>query len=272
MLELEAAKEIKHTSNSFESWKHQDKYVENYMAENYDRIYNRTFFRHNMYNDFANEVKKRLHKNSKVLEIGCGTATIIKRLKSKNIPDNVDFYCVDYSNNMIKIAKTRSEYFVQSDMESLPFQDGSFDVIFVHSALHHFPSLLNIMKEIKRILNSKEGVLIVQEPCEFELENILLLRGLSFVACKTGTQTYKDLSHLELSPSDHHTPLPTDKLISEIEESGFTISKKKNKYYASRKFAGLDSLMLSIIGRILDKYYVRKYKCGYLFFIEAKLT
>ena len=52
---------------------------------------------------------------------------------------------MDYSIKMIEIAKTRCQYFVQSDMESLPFQESSFDIVYVHSALHHFPLLSRIL-------------------------------------------------------------------------------------------------------------------------------
>jgi hypothetical protein len=109
------------------------------MAKNYDYIYNRTYFAKTMYRDFAKEIKNKWRKylkdqqqenvkekrgTKKVLAIGCATAIIANLLftdKQINHTDNkVEVYCMHYYFNLLEIAKTRSQYFVESDMESLP--------------------------------------------------------------------------------------------------------------------------------------------------------
>jgi ubiquinone/menaquinone biosynthesis C-methylase UbiE len=275
-------------NESTPTWKHRDRYVEDYMAQNYDYVYNRTFFAKAMYSDFVKEIRNKLEKSSiykknenvkekretkKVLEIGCGTAIIAKLLstdKQFNHTDNeVEVYCMDYSFNMLEIAKTRCEYFVESDMESLPFQESSFELVYVHSALHHFPLLSTIMREVKRILKPK-GLFIIQEPGICNLKGDIFLRYLTVFLRKIKTKTYDDLSHLELIPSDHHGPLSVKKLVSEIEESGFIIEDKKYKYYASTWLSQFNSFLAYFIGKILDKYYIHKYSDGYLFLIVGR--
>lgn len=281
------SKQKEEQNESSHTWKHRDRYVEDYMAQNYDYVYNRTFFAKTMYSDFAKEIKKKLkfptykkyekvkekRETKKVLEIGCGTAIIAKSLftdkEINNIDKEVEVYCMDYSFNMLEIAKTRCENFVQSDMESLPFQESSFDIVYVHSALHHFPSLSNIMREVKRILKPK-GFFIIQEPCICNLKADIFLSYLTKFLMKIRTKKYDDLSHLEMTPSDHHGPLSVKKLVSEIEESGFMIEDRKYRYYSSYWLSHINSYLASFIGRILDKYYIHKYCDGYLFLIIGR--
>jgi ubiquinone/menaquinone biosynthesis C-methylase UbiE len=281
-------KQKEEQNESIQTWKHRDKSVEDYMAQNYDYLYNRTFFAKAMYRDFAKEIKSKLRKylkdqqhekvkekrdNKKILEIGCGTAIIANLLltdKQIHHPDNkVEVYCMDYSFKMLEIAKTRSQYFVQSDMESLPFRESTFDIVYVHSALHHFPLLSNIMREVKRILKPK-GLFIIQEPCICNLKADIFLSYLTIFLMKIRTKKYDDLSYLEMTPSDHHGPLSVKKLVSEIEESGFIIEDKKYKYYSSYWLSHINSFLVNFIGKILDKYYTHKYSDGYLFLIVGQ--
>jgi ubiquinone/menaquinone biosynthesis C-methylase UbiE len=285
---INISKEKEEQNESIHTWKHRDRYVEDYMAQNYDYVYNTTLFAKTMYRDFAKEIKNKLRKylkdqqqekvkkkrgTKKVLEIGCGTAIIANLLisdKQINHTDKeVEVYCMDYSFKMLEIAKTRSQYFVQSDMESLPFQESTFDIVYVHSALHHFPILSNIMREVKRILKPK-GLFIIQEPCICNLKADIFLSYLTFFLKKIGTKKYDDLSYLEMIPSDHHGPLSVKKLVSEIEESGFIIEDKKYKYYSSYWLSNNNSFLAHFIGKILDKHYTHKYSDGYLFLIVGQ--
>jgi Methylase involved in ubiquinone/menaquinone biosynthesis len=285
---INPGKQKEEQNDPIHTWKHRDRYVEDYMAQNYDYLYNRTFFAKAMYRDFAKEIKNKLRKylkdqqhekvkekrgTKKVLEIGCGTAIIANLLftdkQINQTDDKVEVYCMDYSFKMLEIAKTRSQYFVESDMESLPFQESTFDIVYVHSALHHFPLLSNILREVKRILKPK-GFFIIQEPCICNLKADLFLSYLTIFLMKIRTKKYDDLSSLELTPSDHHGPLSVKKLVSEIEESGFIIEDKQYKYYASYWLSHINSYFANSIGKILDKYYINKYSDGYLFLIVGQ--
>ena len=194
-------------NESIHTWKHRDRYVEDYMAQNYDYVYNTTFFAKTLYTDFAKEIKNKLRKylknkqemikekrdDNKVLEIGCGTAIIsdiLSNVQDSDLDINFKIYCMDYSYNMLEIAKTRCPYFVQSDMESLPFQESTFDIVYVHSALHHFPLLSSIMNEVKRILKPT-GIFIIQEPVICNLKNDIFIRSIRYFFRKIGTKYMK---------------------------------------------------------------------------------
>jgi ubiquinone/menaquinone biosynthesis C-methylase UbiE len=235
------------------------------MANNYDYCYNRTRFARSMYKDFAQYVMSKV-KNGNVLELGCGTG-IVSSLLRKN---GVEFHCMDFSSNMIKIAKTRCPHCVQSDLEFLPFRQSSFDLVFVHSALHHFPDLYNIMREAKRVLKS-QGLFIVQEPGISNIRKDFFLRSMAFCLRMVAINLYEDVSHLEMKPSDHHSPIPIENLVYAMEQVGFIILEKRHKYYASQILAGFNNPMVHLIGRILDNIYVRKYNDGYMFTIVGNI-
>ena len=99
----------------------------------------------------------------------------------------------------LKLQRQDASIFYESDMESLPFQESTFDIVYVHSALHHFPLLSNIMREVKRILKPK-GFFIIQEPVICNLKDDILQRYIRYFFRKIGTKIYDDLSHLELIP------------------------------------------------------------------------
>ena len=257
------------------SWKHGDRFVEDYMAKDYDYVYNRTLFAKSMYKDFSKEItntisnKSKINSNKKVLELGCGTGIISFLLSNYDKRYNIQRYCLDFSINMLQIAKKRCPYCVQSDMEAIPFKESYFDIIYIHSALHHFPSFKKIMEEVRRILKP-DGILIIQEPPASKIKKDFLLRSLAFFFRKIGIRQYEDVSHLELKPSDHHAPISYEFLISEIENANFIIKDKKLKYYASRIFSGFDNLLIHKIGRLLDNHYIKKYNEGYMLLVIGR--
>ena len=56
MVNFSEQKEVQ--NESIKTWKHRDRYVEDYMAKNYDYVYNTTFFAKTMYSEYAKEIKK----------------------------------------------------------------------------------------------------------------------------------------------------------------------------------------------------------------------
>jgi len=74
-------------------WKLQDKDAEDKTAENYDLLYNSTYFAKKLYNDFANEIKNII-QSGKILELACGTGNVTNLLASQK---NLERYCIDFS-------------------------------------------------------------------------------------------------------------------------------------------------------------------------------
>lgn len=245
-------------------WKLQDKDAEDKTAENYDLLYNSTYFAKKLYNDFANEIKNII-QSGKILELACGTGNVTNLLASQK---NLERYCIDFSWKMLQIAKKRCSNCAQSDLEFLPIENETFDLVYVHSALHHFPSLSQVISEIERILKS-QGYLVIQEPNDHRIKMDFFLSWCLRLAYKV-VKKYPDLSELEVEPSKHHGPTNFDKIITSLEKSNFKIVKKKFNYYSSYAFSHLDNSLIHLISCLFDQHYIKKKNDGYLIEIIAK--
>lgn len=77
----------------------------------------------------------RVQPGAKVLDVGCGTGRLCTQLAGKN----VNYTGVDISQEQITIAQQTcpTGAFWQATMTKLPFEDGSFDYVFMVASLHH---------------------------------------------------------------------------------------------------------------------------------------
>lgn len=103
--------------------------------------------------------KKYLNKNSKVLELGCGTAeNLLAFNKNYNISG------IDISGEMIKIAKKKipNGSFFKADITNFNL-DEKFDLIFcVYDTINHLPdfkSWIKLFKNVRQHLNTN-GIFI----------------------------------------------------------------------------------------------------------------
>jgi ubiquinone/menaquinone biosynthesis C-methylase UbiE len=97
-----------------------------------------------------------------VLDIATGAGFLALEFakKARNI------YGCDLTRNMLlkacekkKILDLNNTGFLLSDVESLPFPDGSFDIVSCRFAFHHFPDPEMALNEMKRVC--KERIIIV---------------------------------------------------------------------------------------------------------------
>jgi ubiquinone/menaquinone biosynthesis C-methylase UbiE len=56
---------------------------------------------------------------------------------------------------------------VRTDAEELPFEDGSFDLVFGHAVLHHIPDLPRALSEFERVLRPGGTVMFCGEPSRY---------------------------------------------------------------------------------------------------------
>ena len=106
-----------------------------------------------MLRDYLSEIS--FPENAKVLEIGCGTGPVCRVLGTW--PNVAKVVGVDPSNVLLDKARELSngsdaiEYLV-ADGTSLKFEDGSFDVVIIHTLLTHVPAPDAILGEAFRVL------------------------------------------------------------------------------------------------------------------------
>lgn len=92
----------------------------------------------------------------KILEIGSGTGELISFIKHKY--PGVSAYGMDYSSVSVKRAKNiiskfgLEVFFIEGDIEKMPFDDNSFDIVFGDQVLGHVGDINIAVSEIKRVL------------------------------------------------------------------------------------------------------------------------
>jgi ubiquinone/menaquinone biosynthesis C-methylase UbiE len=107
--------------------------------------------------------------NVLILDAGCsaGTYGLILAEKCTVIGVDISKIAVDKANERAKNKKLPF-IAIENDLESLPFEDEKFDIIFLGWTLHHFPSLDKVCSELYRVLK-KGGKIAIAEPNESNL-------------------------------------------------------------------------------------------------------
>lgn len=101
------------------------------------------------YSDLIDSIE--INDGDVVLDVGCGTGTILKQLSNKV---KITGYGVDVSDSMLDKARIKCQNmdFQISDCGKLPFTDCAFDVIITCLAYHHFSKQELFRKEALRTL------------------------------------------------------------------------------------------------------------------------
>ena len=101
----------------------------------------------------------------KVLEVGCGGGHFTNIIK-KHFP-NCEVYGIDLDTNHINFAKNKCKElgidvkYLEADINSLPFADETFDVIFSHTVVEHMP-FENFITEQYRTLKTGGNIVIMR--------------------------------------------------------------------------------------------------------------
>lgn len=97
--------------------------------------------------------KITLSPNDKILDIGCGTGTVLKRLRDKC---DINGYGIDIEDEMIQQAKLKCPQMqiLKCDCTNTPFEDEAFDSVTACMAFHHFHDQTAFAKEVSRILKT----------------------------------------------------------------------------------------------------------------------
>jgi SAM-dependent methyltransferase len=93
-----------------------------------------------------------------VLEVGGGQGELAERVQ-RELGAGVSF--VDLSPRMVELARARGIEAQVADVQSLPFEDGSFDTVIAAWMLYHVPDIDRGLAEIARVLEPGGGLVAV---------------------------------------------------------------------------------------------------------------
>lgn len=124
-------------------------------------------------NDQAETLDEIIHNDSVfssgslVLEAGCGVGAQTKIVAPKN-PDS-SFICIDLSEKSVQEAKKMAEQlniknaqFRQADILNLPYNECTFDAVFVCFVLEHLPDPSGALQELRRVLKNDGKIMIIE--------------------------------------------------------------------------------------------------------------
>ena len=112
-------------------------------------------------------VSEHYQKGDRVLDFGCGIGS------NSKLFDPGDYVGVEVDESRVESARMKypeSQFekipFISSENDKIPFEDNSFDIVFISLCFHHidFSTCKLLLKEFKRILN-QDGKIIGIEPC-----------------------------------------------------------------------------------------------------------
>ena len=214
----------------------------NETAESYDTLTNKSLMKYDeMVEALINAIPD--NENPRVLDLGCGTGNITKKLLERFPEAKVT--CLDLSDKMIKIAKEKlSDYnnieYVLDDFTIIDIID-NYDAIISSLALHHIPSN-EAKKEMYQHIHDalKEGGVFynadVIEPnssynevlCERMSEKYMKEQGLST----------EDINDFKQKRDDNDIPITIVEHLKLLEEVGFKQIDIIWKYYSSAIYGG----------------------------------
>lgn len=133
----------------------------NKIASKYDRFNDwNSFLLHRIWkNRLVREIEENLPDRLHVMDLCCGTGDISVRLENSSRVDHIT--CVDFSENMLEIAKTRLKeqtekgrvrFEIGDATELKNFQDFQFDAVSIGFGLRNVDDLFKAIREIFRVL------------------------------------------------------------------------------------------------------------------------
>lgn len=96
------------------------------------------------------------HHPKTVLEVGCGDGSFSAMLRDFL---DVEVKAVDVTPSMVERAALRGIDVQVADVQHLPFEDNSFDVVVANWMLYHVPNLSRGLDEIQRVLKPGGAVI-----------------------------------------------------------------------------------------------------------------
>ena len=102
--------------------------------------------------DYADFLLPELSKATHLLDVGCGDGALTRGLASAcGRVTAVDLAADDFQAGAASL-RTENVTFVQADGTRLPFRDGFFDVVLLHSVLESGVAPVRLLAEVRRVL------------------------------------------------------------------------------------------------------------------------
>lgn len=103
---------------------------------------------HQLIDDQAAELVRRVATGRKVLEVGCGTGLVLERVSEFA----AEAQGIDLSPGMLEHARARGLNVQEGSATELPFDSDTFDVAYSFKVLAHIPDIDKCLSEMVRVV------------------------------------------------------------------------------------------------------------------------
>lgn len=190
-----------------------------------------------------------IHRESKVLDIGCGIGTIGEFLKNKT---NCCVYGIDIDEKAVTIAKKKIDYAQVVDIarEEIPYKL-NFDVIILADVIEHLSNPASLFPKIDKIINKSTTVIVsVPNVAYFKIRASLLF----------GNWNYKDSGILDRTHLRFFTYKTLSEFIKnieyEIKDTYFTHGLQTHSVYKLNFVRFLSDKITSLFPTLFARQFV----------------
>lgn len=198
-----------------------------------------------------NFINESNNDNFKILDIGCGRGDDLLKIKNSIKDKKLELYGLEIYHPNVKIAQKEGINTILMDVEkeSIPFENGYFDIIIANQIIEHIKEIFWIFSEISRLIK-RDGIVIVGFPNLLSLHNriIILLgeqpptiellgahiRGISAPSFKRFIETGGYFKVLEITGSNFYPfppiiSLPLSRIFNKLSVCLFFLIKRQSK-------------------------------------------
>jgi ubiquinone/menaquinone biosynthesis C-methylase UbiE len=163
-----------------------------------------------------------------ILDVGCGGGGAVKIL-AQAVPSG-KVYGIDYSEDVLRTARWVNQRLIKNgrveikhgSVSSLPFADNTFDLATAFETTMFWPSLVNDLREVRRVLKPSGTLLIANEAykdARFDQRNAMWRRLANFEELQTPEEARESLIKAGYSTAEIDT-VPDKNWIAAIGRKG----------------------------------------------------
>ena len=177
-------------------------------------------------------IKINSKKTYKILDIACGTGSLTKEIIKHS--SNNQVVGLDFSNGMLKIAKSTVPNLILGDSHYLPFKKKYFDHITIAYGIRNFENITQSLQEINYVLNNKGTLNIIEIIKPYSnIKSFIFKLGFFIFAPLFGLMFSNNFSAYLYLPKSSNSFLTEKEINNLLQNNGFKKITTKKKAFGS---------------------------------------